>query len=410
MNYLKNFFSKINANEKKIIYLIYFLPIALLMGSLIINLTIFLICIFFIYELIIKKKIKKILNIYTYFFLIIFIYLILNSVFIGKNIDGLIRAIGFLRFIILAIAIAYYLNIENRKYEKKILYFWSIIFIFVSLDLLFEFVFGFNTLNFKSDYPGRLAGFTGDELKIGGFYFGFILLSLTYIKYNKSNLFVFSLIVFFVIAYLIGERSNFIKILLMILPFYFILYNSNVFKKIFYLSIPVIIILLITITDAKFKQRFFYYFINPIIKNNLEESLSKDKHISHYRLAIDIFKNNKLFGVGIKNFRHESYHRSVNLGHKIAVTTHPHQIHLEFLSELGIVGYILLMSFLFYTIFNGFLIYRTKNDIAALSATLFIIATILPILPSGSFFTTYGATIFWINFSFICRHNYNYNK
>ena len=63
-----------------------------------------------------KKKIKKILNIYTYFFLIIFIYLILNSLFIGKNIDGLIRAIGFLRFIILTIAIAYYLNIENRKY------------------------------------------------------------------------------------------------------------------------------------------------------------------------------------------------------------------------------------------------------------------------------------------------------
>ena len=100
----------------------------------------------------------------------------------------------------------------------------------------------------------------------------------------------------------------------------------------------------------------------------------------------------------------------VDLGHKIAVTTHPHQIHFEFLSEIGIIGYILLMSFLFYTIFNGFLIYRTKNDIAALSATLFIIATILPILPSGSFFTTYGATIFWINFSFICRHKYNYNK
>ena len=30
---------------------------------------------------------------------------------------------------------------------------------------------------------------------------------------------------------------------------------------------------------------------------------------------------------------------------------------------------------------------------------LFIIASILPLIPSGSFFTTYGATLFWINFA-----------
>ena len=35
---------------------------------------------------------------------------------------------------------------------------------------IFEYIFGYNTLKFKSPYYGRLAGFTGDELKIGGYY------------------------------------------------------------------------------------------------------------------------------------------------------------------------------------------------------------------------------------------------
>ena len=386
-------------------------PVCFLVGNFFINLYLQLINLILVYGIFKNFYTYKILNRQIiYLLLFLFFSFLVNLIFSNNMGMSFLRIFKFL--LIIGSIIAFKTLITNLKTSKinKMYKIWFIIFLVVILDIVFEIIFGFNILGFKSFMSGRIASFTGDELKIGGFYFGFILLSLTYIKYNKSNWFIFFLIAFFVTAYLIGERSNFIKIFLMILPFYFILYNSNVFKKIFYLSIPVIIILLITIADAKFKQRFFYYFINPIIKNNLEESLSKDKHISHYRLAIDIFKNNKLFGVGIKNFRHESYHRSVNLGHKIAVTTHPHQIHLEFLSEIGIIGYILLMSFLFYTIFNGFLIYRTKNDITALSATLFIIATILPILPSGSFFTTYGATIFWINFSFICRHKYNYNK
>ena len=286
---------------------------------------------------------------------------------------------------------------------NTILKFWFIIFIVVTFDLLFEYLFGINFLGNKSNYPNRLAGFTGDELKIGGFYFGFILLSLTYIKYNKSNWFIFFLIAFFVTAYLIGERSNFIKIFLMILPFYFILYNSNVFKKIFYLSIPIIIILLITITDAKFKHRFFYYFLNPIIKNNLEESLSKDKHISHYRLAIDIFKNNKLFGVGIKNFRHESIKEKYNnLNYKSSnarQATHPHQIHLEFLSETGIFGYFCFLIFILFLLKISLKNYFKNRNIFQLSSIIFVLSSLLPFLPSGSFLSTFNSGIFWVNFA-----------
>ena len=81
------------------------------------------------------------------------------------------------------------------------------------------------------------------------------------------------------------------------------------------------------------------------------ESFDRDKiirsnqHFAHYYTAILIFDENKIFGSGIKTFRIESFKEKYNSIDKFyGQSTHPHQIHLEFLSELGIVGYILIIS------------------------------------------------------------------
>ena len=55
MNFFKNFISHLNVNDKKIIYLIYFLPIAILAGSLVINVLILTISFLFLYEVISEK-------------------------------------------------------------------------------------------------------------------------------------------------------------------------------------------------------------------------------------------------------------------------------------------------------------------------------------------------------------------
>jgi hypothetical protein len=82
----------------------------------------------------------------------------------------LTRSVGFIRFIFLSYAIFYYFIF----FKDKILKYWFIIFIIVSIDILYEYIFGKNILGYSTDYPGRIASFTGDELKIGGFYFGFL--------------------------------------------------------------------------------------------------------------------------------------------------------------------------------------------------------------------------------------------
>ena len=140
--------------EKKNIYFIIFLPISLLMGSMVVNINILIIIFIFFLDCH-KERNFFFLKEKNFYLLIIFnIYLVFNSLITGINGDSLIRSFGFLRFIILAYAIYYYLNVNNKKYENIIFKFWTFIFIVVTFDCIFEYIFGYNTLNFKSDYDG----------------------------------------------------------------------------------------------------------------------------------------------------------------------------------------------------------------------------------------------------------------
>ena len=87
-------------------------------------------------------------------------------------------------------------------------------------------------------------------------------------------------------------------------------------------------------------------------------------------------------------------------------STHPHQIHFEILSETGLVGYILLFGMLIYFMVKGLNSFVKSKNILNLSAFIFVLATLLPLIPSGSFFTSYTATLFWINFSFLLKKNF----
>ena len=82
---------------------------------------------------------------------------------------------------------SYFFSYKDFLYKKAIINLWTLIFIIVSLDLVFEIFFGHNTLGFSSSYRGRLSGFMGDELKIGHWYFCFSLIILSnFIKQNRK--------------------------------------------------------------------------------------------------------------------------------------------------------------------------------------------------------------------------------
>ena len=109
------------------------------------------------------------------------------------------------------------------------------------------------------------------------------------------------------------------------------------------------------------------------------------------------------FGAGIKNFRIESSSKKYeNLDHPyndIRANTHPHQIHYEFLSETGLFGYISFVIFIFFSFYLTLKNYVKNKNLYQFSAFLYVLISLLPLLPSGSFFSTYTSSLFWLNYA-----------
>lgn len=390
-----------------ILYLFSLLPISLIVGTAIVNTHVLLISIYFIFHIFKKKKLEFLRNKIFFIFILIWSLLILNSLFIANTYESLIRSFGFIRFIILIFAFKYFFENLDETFREKVLKTWFIIFCVVTIDIFIEFFYGSNIFGFKALYPGRIASFTGDELVIGNYYFGFVLFALSFCyKYNFKNYKIFfyiALLIFITTSFLIGERSNFVKVFLISLLFIFLIDKKYYIKKIFVILIFLTISTTITLNNEFFKSRFLNEIIIPFNEKGLSKFINDTKHGQHFLIAKNIFKENKIFGIGLKNFRNESklikYHSDETIAE--GSTTHPHQIHYEFLSETGLIGYCIFSIFFIISILFGLKSYFTNKDPLLLSSTLFIFATAMPLIPSGSFFTSFGATIFWINYSFL---------
>jgi hypothetical protein len=399
------------------IILISLLPLALLSRSAILNSIIIIINLLFLFIIFKEKKFNFLNNKYFYALNIFWASLILNACFSIDKINSLERALGFYRFIILIFAIKFFLNLKDSKYQKMIFIIWTTIFIITTFDLIFESIFGFNTLGYVSYMPGRLAGFLNKELKIGHFYAAFMLIALTTCHANLSKKNIFKYLIFFlfiIISFLIGERANFLRVLIIATIFLFLFEKKLLIKKLIVFIFFIMTFFLIINFNEKYKLRFWNQFIQPINETNYKTYVQNSQYGAHYETAKKIFKNNILFGVGLKNYRNESgkeiYEDNNFLQTKARWATHPHQLHWEFLSETGLFGYsvfIIFFIFIFITNIKSLII---RFNLYQLSSMLFIIASVLPLIPSGSFFTTYGATLFWINFSVMISAEENRNK
>ena len=93
--------------------------------------------------------------------------------------------------------------------------------------------------------------------------------------------------------------------------------------------------------------------------------MSEDSDISNgrmplYNLAINIFLHNPVFGIGWAGYRYE-YSNYKFLGGS-ATTMNAHNIYLQILSELGIVGFILLYGLMMYTlVITVKIVYKSKE-------------------------------------------------
>ena len=385
-------------------------PLAILSGNFAINICFLIIGSIFFYKLV-KKG--------TYFFeyknslfllLFFFISLLINLTFSNDIYLSHQRVIKFF-FIIFFIISFKYLIINFSKNLEIIYKLWSIFFLIIIVDLLIEFFVGKNILGQSGIMPGRLGSFTGQESVIGHFFFGFCLIFLSFL-YSRLKKDSFSLILasfLIIISFIIGERANFIRTFLAISLFIFFAYRINYKIKIF--SVILIVItsyLIFSFSDDYYKARYFDQVKLIFTPNGLTKYLDNSQYGAHRNAAKEIFLDNPLFGVGIKNFRIESRKEKYNDSEKHMLgSNHPHELYYEFLSETGIFGFSCFLIFILSSIIFSIKNYLKKRNIYQLSGIIVIIISILPVIPAGSFFATNSSSIFWINYAIMMGYNYN---
>ena len=258
--------------------------------------------------------------------------------------------------------------------------------------------------------PGRISSFFGDELVVGAFYHGFVLFFLSYlmVKKFKNNSMILFIIAVLIISFLIGERSNFIKIFISVIIFSYIALRIDFKIKI--VSSLVIILSLVGIINfnENYKYRYYEQIKYLFSINGYSKYLKQSRYGAHQNAALKIFQEHKFFGVGIRNFRIESskkkYENKEYEKTDYRHSTHPHQIHYEILSETGLIGYLSFLIFILISLYLSIKSYMNTKNLFQLSGIIFIVTSLIPILPSGSFWTTFASGIFWLNYAVMASY------
>ena len=406
--------------------LIAFMPISYALGSLILSLNTVIIIIygFYIFKFemfIIQNKVFRYL-IYFFFVYLITITLINNLKYLNENDlygNHVLKSFFYLRFLLLFL-------IVNKIAEKGFLnvrYIYlssAFMTLFLSLDVILQFYTTKDIFGITSSDPNRFAGFFGNEFIAGGylqiFSFFLIFFSILFSKNKKIFMIVFfiSVVLLLVSIAFTGNRMPFI--LFLICLFSFGLLEKRLRKaNIIILTIVIVSISYLINTDrSHFSNYEKVIHVRDLIKNfyaNSHDILVNSKilfsgemksevnsaHLKTFYAGVDLWKENKLLGSGLKSFRINckfDFNKQCN--------THPHNYYIELLLDVGLIGTII-MSLIFILPLWKFIkinyLIHSKNfyeRLLVMPFFLIVFAYAFPIKSSGSFFTTSVSTFIFL--------------
>ena len=402
-------------NERFIYYtvpiiLFSLLPFFLITGPFLSDLSVSFISLLFLTHCLKEKNFSYFKNKYFYFFLIFWSYLIINSLINNFNFDSLKISFFYFRYGVFVIAIVALLEVDD-KFMKYFFYCIFICFTVLIIDGLYQYLVGKNILGWK--LVGRVTSFFGEEKILGSYlsrlwpiFFGLSILVL-----NKTNKTFFLFILIFILSealiFVSGDRTSFFYINLSAVLVIFL--SQKVFKlRLITLLSSILLIVVISVINPTAKERLIDYTFSQM--NVVKETKKKHEmvgryifsmqHNHHYLTAYRMFLDNKILGVGVKNFRNfcndEKYKES-----RFSCSTHPHNSYLQILTEIGMIGFLFLMGILLVFcrfIFKHMLLkmrgkyYFTDFEICVLSG---IAIYLWPFIPTGNVFNN------WLNIAMI---------
>lgn len=389
---------------KLIDFTILILPILFILGSPWTNACTVLFSYLFIYFSIKEKNWKWISNKWIIFFLIFWLYNLINSFFSTDTLGAFKTSFFYIRFLFFSLLISNY-GFNYLKFDK-IINFWFVCLSLVTIDLFIQYIFKFNLLGFPPD-GARYSGVFGNELIVGSFLSRYLPLVIPFLIFYYKDLKTIYLklglifiILFFLFNILIsGERTAFIVFFVYLICLLIYIFRKKIISLILICAL-LFSTLLISLQTNDVKIRYNEF-------KNIVLNFDQSSYGKLWSSSYELWKLNPVSGVGFKNFRVECdlkiKDESGNT-HPLC-SSHPHNLYLELLSETGIIG-LLLFIFIFYFFLREiipifFLLKENKEKYLYLSNLIMVLIYLWPIITYGSFYTSLNGLYIWLNISII---------
>ena len=357
-------------------------PLSFIAGNFLVN---FHFLLFILFGVIYLKK-KKIVFEYDYLLLIFFLFsltLIIASVFNQFNIG---KSITYLRFLFFYF-ICYYLIKDNKFNIERLLNYYAIFVLIITLDVIIQYSLDYNIVGYKIIAFGQNqtevpTSFFFDEPIAGNFIqsFGFYFAFIVFYKFRKNNIlnlltksFLISLMS--ISIFLSYQRMPMILWVTFLLAYGGIYYKSKLFPILF--SFIFFFMFVINFSSKEITENYDSFFKNiktigkksffnyKVIKDKelfekikVNESIKSpimtisdfekgSGHASLFAETIYIWEDSKIFGIGYKNFYNKCVEKKLT-----RCTTHPHNLYFDVLVSTGLLGLIFLIVLLILLFFK----------------------------------------------------------
>lgn len=426
-----NEFKKLKLIDSIIFYLIILLPLTLVSGSFLSDLSVSIIALLFIYISIKEKLYFYYNNKYTKIFFSFFIILIISSIFSKDVMISLKKVIFFFRFWIFSLAVWYLLSLYENKLIKYLIFTFTSTFLFLIFDGYIQFFFSENIFGWPVQ-GSRVSSLFKDELILGSYlsrllpvYFALLVYSNFSKTFNKYFLFFIIFVGIETLTFLSGERVAFFYINASSLMLIILMKNYKIFRFSSIITSILIIIVLINYfpksTDRIIKQTINQLGLSSetkkqtlpnnkddqtnILLNKIKINAFSIEHQNHYISSIKMFRDNIITGVGPRMFRNLCGNKEYYLWE--GCSTHSHNTYIQLLAETGLIGFIFGFV-IFLLIFKSTLVHfyakfiKKKyiySDFQLCLISAFLIS-IWPFVPTGDFFNNWLNIIYFFPVGF----------
>ncbi len=290
---------------------------------------------------------------------------------------------------------------------------------FTILDGYFQWITGSNIFGFQSPYT-RVTGIFNNEEILGHFLSHIVPLSMGIMVYiygtNKKVIFLYMIFLVFseVLIFITNDRAGFFKILQFAFLLIFLSKNFK-FSRIISFIISICAIALLFTNSDNSKERYKGTFAD-VTSTLIPYMPWTPHHDKQFKIAIDMFKENPIFGQGPQLFRI----LCIRIPNQDGCTNHPHNYYFQTLAELGVVGIFFLFFGFFYLTFillRQFInIWFNKTDNSKkLPDHLVILYSLIfiyfwPLIPHQSFYNNWLNVIIFLPVGFIIFFVKNNNQ